>query len=67
MLDGHNSAELTNLIGSGNPNRDALQYINPEIAQNPRGVSRPRNKRGWKCCAIWTAINAACCRASGPK
>jgi spermidine/putrescine-binding protein len=35
MLDGHNSAELTNLIGSGNPNRDALQYINPEIAQNP--------------------------------
>jgi spermidine/putrescine-binding protein len=35
MLDGHNAAELTNLIGSGNPNRDALQYINPEIAQNP--------------------------------
>ena len=35
MLDGRNSAELTNLIGSGNPNRDALQYINPEIAQNP--------------------------------
>jgi spermidine/putrescine transport system substrate-binding protein len=35
MLDGHNSAELTNLIGSRNPNRDALQYINPEIAQNP--------------------------------
>jgi len=35
MLDGRNSAELTNLIGSGNPNRDALQYIKPEIAQNP--------------------------------
>jgi len=35
MLDGKNSAELTNLIGSGNPNRDALQYIKPEIAQNP--------------------------------
>jgi spermidine/putrescine transport system substrate-binding protein len=35
MLDGRNSAELTNLIGSGNPNRDALQYIHPEIAQNP--------------------------------
>jgi spermidine/putrescine transport system substrate-binding protein len=35
MVDGRNSAELTNLIGSGNPNRDALQYINPEIAQNP--------------------------------
>lgn len=35
MLEGSNSAELTNLIGSGNPNRDALQYIRPEVAQNP--------------------------------
>lgn len=35
MLDGKNSSELTNLIGSGNPNKDALQYIHPEIAQNP--------------------------------
>ncbi|MBI5430874.1 MAG: spermidine/putrescine ABC transporter substrate-binding protein [Nitrosomonadales bacterium] len=35
MLDGRNSAELTNLIGSGNPNRDALQYIKPEVARNP--------------------------------
>jgi spermidine/putrescine transport system substrate-binding protein len=35
MLDGKNSAELTNLIGSGNPNMAALQYIRPQIAQNP--------------------------------
>ncbi len=35
MLDGKNSAELTNLIGSGNPNRDALRYVQPEIASNP--------------------------------
>ena len=35
MLDGRNSAELTNLIGSGNPNRAARQYIQPEIAQSP--------------------------------
>jgi spermidine/putrescine transport system substrate-binding protein len=34
MLDGKNSAELTNLIGSGNPNTDALKYIKPEIAKN---------------------------------
>ena len=34
MLDGKNSAELTNLIGSGNPNSDALQYIRPEIREN---------------------------------
>lgn len=35
MLDGRNSAELTNLIGSGNPNRAARPYIDPEIAKNP--------------------------------
>ena len=34
MLDGKNSAELTNLIGSGNPNMDAMHYIRPEIADN---------------------------------
>jgi len=34
MLDGENSAELTNLIGSGNPNRAAAAYIRPEIADN---------------------------------
>jgi spermidine/putrescine transport system substrate-binding protein len=35
MLEGKNSAELTNLIGSGNPNLDALKYIKPEILKNP--------------------------------
>src|ERR1700693_374026 len=35
MLEGKNSAELTNLIGSGNPNKDALRYIKPEILKNP--------------------------------
>jgi len=34
MLEGKNSAELTNLIGSGNPNRDAMRYIDPAIAAN---------------------------------
>jgi spermidine/putrescine transport system substrate-binding protein len=34
VLDGKNSAELTNLIGSGNPNMDAMHYIQPEIADN---------------------------------
>ncbi|SEP17840.1 PotD/PotF family extracellular solute-binding protein [Nitrosovibrio sp. Nv6] len=34
MLDGKNSAELTNLIGSGNPNMAAMQYVRPEIAGN---------------------------------
>jgi spermidine/putrescine transport system substrate-binding protein len=35
MLEGKNSADLTNLIGSGNPNKDAQQYIKPEIKQLP--------------------------------
>ncbi|MEO8847650.1 MAG: spermidine/putrescine ABC transporter substrate-binding protein [Casimicrobiaceae bacterium] len=35
MLDGRNSAELTNLIGSGNPNTDALKYIDARIRGNP--------------------------------
>lgn len=34
MLDGRNSATLTNMIGSGNPNLAAMPYINPEIAHN---------------------------------
>jgi len=35
MLDGKNSAELTNLIGSGNPNTDAMKYIKPELLKYP--------------------------------
>src|SRR5438034_8819390 len=35
LLEGRNSAELTNLIGSGNPNLDAVKNIKPEILKNP--------------------------------
>lgn len=35
MLDGKNAAELTNLIGSGNPNQAALPSITPAVAANP--------------------------------
>jgi spermidine/putrescine transport system substrate-binding protein len=35
MLRGANSAELTNLIGSGNPNRDAMAHVRGEIAADP--------------------------------
>lgn len=34
MLEGKNSAELTNAIGAGNPNADAMRYIRPEIRDN---------------------------------
>jgi spermidine/putrescine transport system substrate-binding protein len=34
MLEGRNSSELTNAIGAGNPNADAMQYIRPDIAAN---------------------------------
>jgi len=45
MLEGRNSAELTNLIGSGNPNRDALQYIEPAIAANQAVFPPPAVQR----------------------
>jgi spermidine/putrescine transport system substrate-binding protein len=35
MLDGRNSAELTNLIGSGNPNLEARKFIKPELLKYP--------------------------------
>ena len=34
ILEGHNSAERTNLIGSGNSNRGARRYIDPAITAN---------------------------------
>lgn len=37
MLEGRNSAELTNLTGSGNPNRAAMPFVEPAIASN-RGI-----------------------------
>lgn len=41
MLEGKNNADLTNLIGSGNPNADAMQYIKPEIKQNKAAFPDP--------------------------
>src|SRR6185312_5869301 len=35
MLEGQNSADLTNMIGSGNPNMAALKYIKPELLKYP--------------------------------
>ncbi len=40
-----NSAELTNLIGSGNPNTDAMKYIKPELLKTARRSSRRRTCR----------------------
>jgi spermidine/putrescine transport system substrate-binding protein len=34
MMDGQNAAELSNLIGSGNANAAAMQYIKPEVKAN---------------------------------
>jgi len=33
MLEGRNSAALTNITGSGTPNADALQFVKPEIKE----------------------------------
>jgi spermidine/putrescine transport system substrate-binding protein len=35
MLQGESAAQLTNLIGAGNPNQAAMQYIRPELASYP--------------------------------
>ncbi len=35
MLEGSNAAELSNMVGTGNPNQAALAYIKPEIAKMP--------------------------------
>src|SRR5213075_3602469 len=45
MLEGKNSSELTNLIGSGNPNLDAIKYIKPEIKTLP-AVFPPKELQG---------------------
>jgi spermidine/putrescine transport system substrate-binding protein len=42
MLDGRNSAELTNLIGSGNPNLEARKLIKPELLAYP-AIFPPRD------------------------
>ena len=46
MLDGKNSADLTNMIGSGNPNKDAQQYIKPEIKGNKAVFPDEQNAKG---------------------
>ncbi len=35
MLEGRNAADVSNLIGAGNPNGAAMPYVLPEIAANP--------------------------------
>ena len=40
MLDGANAADVSNLIGAGNPNAAALPHIRPEIAGQP-AISPP--------------------------
>jgi len=43
MLDGRNAADVSNLIGAGNPNGAATQYIQAEIAGNPAIFPPPRD------------------------
>jgi len=40
MLEGSNAADVSNLIGAGNPNAAATAHIRPEIAANP-GIFPP--------------------------
>ncbi|HEX8963030.1 MAG TPA: spermidine/putrescine ABC transporter substrate-binding protein [Rhodocyclaceae bacterium] len=40
MLDGANAADVSNLIGAGNPNAAAMPHVRPEIAAEP-GIFPP--------------------------
>lgn len=70
MLDGRNAAEITNMIGAGNPNAAARRYIDPELlkiaAINP-GPEQMKNleqlvdldaatRRAWN--RAWTQLKA---------
>jgi spermidine/putrescine transport system substrate-binding protein len=43
---GRNAADVSNLIGAGNPNGAAMHYILPEIAANP-GIFPPPANLKW--------------------
>ena len=45
MLEGKNSAELSNMLGSGNPNAAAMQFIDPAIRDNPAVFPDPEAMR----------------------
>ncbi|HET7775188.1 MAG TPA: spermidine/putrescine ABC transporter substrate-binding protein [Azospira sp.] len=40
MLEGENAADVSNLIGAGNPNAAAMVHLRPEVAGNP-GIFPP--------------------------
>jgi spermidine/putrescine transport system substrate-binding protein len=70
MLDGRNAADLTNMIGAGTPNREAMQFVKPQIKAisaifpDARMVSKleqlkeltPPQRRAMN--RIWTEIKA---------
>lgn len=43
MLEGKNAAELSNTIGSGNPNAAAMAYIDPAVKNNPAVFPDPEH------------------------
>lgn len=45
MLEGKNSAELSNMLGSGNPNAAAMPYIDPEVKDNPAVFPSPEDMK----------------------
>jgi spermidine/putrescine transport system substrate-binding protein len=46
MLEGANAADISNLIGAGNPNAAATPYIKTEIAGNPAIFPRATEMKG---------------------
>lgn len=48
MMEGKNGSELTNLIGSGNANAAAMEFIKPEIKANQAIFPDPERARTFK-------------------
>jgi hypothetical protein len=67
MLDGANAADVSNLIGAGNPNAAATPYISPRSPAIQASSHRLTICGGSKCCATSTRKRAASCRACGPR
>ena len=45
MLIGENAAQLSNMIGSGNPNAAAMPYIDPIVKDNPAVFPDPEQQK----------------------
>jgi spermidine/putrescine transport system substrate-binding protein len=66
MLEGQNSAELTNLIGSGNPTWPLSSSSSPSFSRIRRSSRTRPSPRSSSSCRTSRARNAGCATSCGP-